>query len=147
MPRNNDDIAHGRPPITPPEGDVEEREISEPEPAPVPVSSSKWNWIGSPSRPEAKKYKDGISDLFEVNFDNDLEDVNDLVTVDIKRDVVDAGHDGTLDDLVDVFPEDIIGVNEIGQKPSRKQLRRLRAERKARRSASEFPTSAQGTRG
>jgi len=100
-----------------------------------------WNWIGSPSRPEAKKHKDGISDLFEVGFDNDLEDVNDLVTVDIKRDVVDVGHDGTLDDLVDVFPEDIMGVNSIGQKPSRKQLRKLRAERKARRSASEFSTS------
>jgi len=143
---NYDDIEHGYPPMTPPEGDTEGREIYEPEPIPVPPPSSKqgWNWIGSPSRPEAKKHRDGISDLFQADFDGDSEDVNDLVTVDTKRDVLDAGEDGTLDDLVDVFPEDIMGVDSIGQRPSRKQLRRLRAERRARRSASEFSTSVGG---
>lgn len=102
-----------------------------------------WNWVGSSSRSEAQK-GDGISDLFRTDFDKDLEDVNDLVTVDVERDIVDAGHDGTLDDLVDVFPEDIMGVNSLGQKPSRMQLRRLRAERKARRRAGEQSTSMGG---
>jgi len=144
---NNDDIAHSRSPITPPEGDIEEREIYEPEPVPVSGSKQGWNWIGSPSRPEAKKYRDGVSDLFRADFDGDSEDVNDLVTVDIKHDVLDAGHDGTLDDLVDVFPEDIMGVDSIGQRPSRKHLRKLRAERKARQSASGSTTSVGGMTG
>ena len=110
---------------------------------PEPVKAKSWNWIGSPSRPEAKK-GDGISDLFRTDFDEDMDDVNDLVTVDAARDVVDAGEDGTLDDLVDVFEEDIMGVGELGQKPSRKKLRQLRAERKARRLQSDSQQSSLG---
>lgn len=123
MPINRDDIEQGNSPITPPEGDIEEREMltepeptPEPEPVPEPQSGSKWNWIGNPDRPEAQKVSDGISDLFEVP--SDLTDTNDLVSVDIDRDIIDANEEtGDLSDLVDVSEEDILGDEETGQVP------------------------------
>jgi hypothetical protein len=100
------------------------------EPAPVPAPAptlelepqgSKWDWVGSPSRPEAQVEDDGISDLFRVT-DEDVgasdDDLSDLTDVDMERDVLDAGPDGSLDDLVDVTEEDIMG-DDRGQRPSR----------------------------
>jgi len=75
---------------------------------------SKWEWIGSPSRPEAKKYKDGISDLFEVDT---ADDTADLVSVDLEEDIIDADEDGSLDSLTEVSEEDIMGDEETGQVP------------------------------
>lgn len=66
----------------------------------------RWTWLGSPKYPGADKYSDGISDLFE--FGNET-DTDDLISVDIDRDIVDAGNDGTLNDLVDVTEQDIMG--------------------------------------
>ena len=110
MPINRDDIEQGDSPITPPEGDIDERELSMPEPVLAP--SSKWDWIGSPSRPEAQEYSDGISDLFTVT-DEDIgasdEDLSDLTDVNLEEDILDAGPDGSLNDLVDVSQEDIMG--------------------------------------
>ena len=74
-----------------------------------------WDWIGSPSRPEARETEDGISDLFEI--DSDLTDTQDLISVDIERDILDAGPEGDLSDLVEVSEEDILGDEETGQIP------------------------------
>jgi hypothetical protein len=134
MPKNNDDIDQGDSPITPPEGDIEEQEIDMPEPVPVPelapepVAHSGWDWIGSPSRPEAQEESDGISDLFRVT-DEDVgasdEDLSDLTDVDIERDIVDADDDGSLDDLVTVTEADIMG-DDIGQRPSKSPSKQSR---------------------
>jgi len=126
---NRDDIEQGNSPITPPEGDIDEQKLYEPEPVPVPEpipapepeQPSKWNWVGSPDRPEAKENSDGISDLFRVTEEDvgaSDEDLSDLTDVDMERDVLDAGPDGSLDDLVDVTEDDIMG-DERGQRPSR----------------------------
>jgi len=123
MPINRDDIEQGDSPITPPEGDIEEQELYSPVPisAPEPVRPGGWDWVGSPSRPEAQEEDDGISDLFRVT-DEDVgasdEDLSDLTDVDMERDILDAGPDGSLDDLVDVTEADIMG-DELGQRPSR----------------------------
>jgi len=119
MPINQDGIEQGDSPITPPEGDIEEQELLAPEPALAP--SSGWDWIGSPSRPESQEHDDGISDLFTVT-DEDVgasdEDLSDLTDVDMEHDILDADEDGTLDDLVSVTEEDIMG-DERGQRPSK----------------------------
>lgn len=82
----------------------------EPLPEPAPSSGSKWSWIGSPDRPEAQEYSDGLSDLFEVgNEDNG----DDLLSVDIEKDII----DGDLADLTEVSEEDIMGDEETGQIP------------------------------
>jgi hypothetical protein len=82
---------------------------------------SKWGWLVSPSRPEAQEVSDGISDLFRVT-DEDVgasdEDLSDLTDVDMENDILDADDDGTLNDLVDVTEEDIMG-DDRGQRPSR----------------------------
>jgi len=95
-----------------------------------PENKPGWEWVGSPSRPEAQEHSDGISDLFRVTEEDvgaSDEDLSDLTDVDIDRDIVDADEDGTLDDLVNVSDEDIMG-DELGQRPSRplSQQRRLR---------------------
>ena len=111
---------------------VESSRIS-PEPIPVPEMipepiTSKWDWIGSPSRPEAQGEDDGISDLFRVT-DEDVgasdEDLSDLTDVDMEHDILDADDDGTLNDLVDVTEEDIMG-DELGQRPSKPASRQQR---------------------
>ena len=64
MPINRDDIEQDNSPVTLPEGDIEERELSMPEPIPEPVPapppSGGWDWVGSPSRPEAQEEDDGV---------------------------------------------------------------------------------------
>ena len=122
MPRNSDDLEQGDSPITPPEGDIEERELFEPvtlpAPTPAPVlapepesqQGSKWDWVGSPSRPEAQEESDGISDLFRVDSDDDT---SDLISVDLEKDII----DGDLSDLTEVSEEDILGDGETGQVP------------------------------
>lgn len=84
--------------------------IPEPEPAPEPMQPSKWNWIGSPSRPEAQEESDGISDLFRIE---DEDDTSDLISVDLEKDII----DGDLEDLTEVSEEDILGDEETGQVP------------------------------
>ena len=91
-----------------------------------------WEWIGSPSRPEAQAESDGISDLFRVTEEDvgaSDEDLSDLTDVDIDRDIVDADEDGTLDDLVNVSEEDIMG-DELGQRPSRPLSQQSRVRRR-----------------
>lgn len=104
--------------------------LPEPELVPEP-QGSKWDWIGSPSRPEAQEEDDGISDLFRVTAEDvgaSDEDLSDLTDVDMEKDILDAGPDGTLDDLVDVTEEDIMG-DELGQRPSKPASRQPRYRR------------------
>ena len=135
------------------EEEMDEQELIAPEPVPVPVpepSGSKWDWIGSPSRPEVQEHSDGISDLFTVD-DEDIgagSDVDDLIEVDIERDIIDANEEtGDLSDLVDVTDEDIMG-NELGQSPldykppAQSQRKQPRYRLTPRRTAP--PTSMQG---
>lgn len=114
----------------------QEQEIPEPIPVPEtipePVASNKWDWIGSPSRPEAKEHSDGISDLFTVDAEDvgaSDEDLSDLTDVDMEHDILDADDDGTLDDLVDVTEDDIMG-DERGQRPSRPSSQQPRTRRR-----------------
>src|SRR3972149_6068078 len=72
-----------------------------------PEGESRPVWVGSDAASE--KADDGISDLFEFDSEAEMEDVDDLVDVDFDEDILDAGEDGTLSDLVDVSREDIIG--------------------------------------
>lgn len=101
----------------------------EPEPEPARMPSRKdggFEWVGSERRDEAAE-GDGISDLFRVT-DEDVgagADVDDLVEVDMEKDVIDAGPDGTLDDLTDVTVADIMGDEEFGQPLTRQPKRRL----------------------
>jgi len=130
MPINNDDIEQGYSPITPPEGDIEEQELSEriPVPASEPEQSSKWQWVGDTNRPEAQEHSDGISDLFTVT-DDDVdagEGVDDLVSVAVERDILDADENGDLSDLVDVTEEDIMGSEDYGQPSPRYRQRTSR---------------------
>ena len=141
MLEDRDDIEQGNSPITLPEGDIEEQEILEPIPLPAPVlvpepeleQGSKWNWIGSPDRPEAQKESDGISDLFRVTAEDvgaSDEDMSDLTDVDIEHDILDADDDGSLDDLVSVTEEDIMG-DDLGQRPAKPPSRQSRRRRRA----------------
>jgi len=120
MPENNNDVE---------QENIEEQEpfnpalVPIPEPEPVP-QSSKWDWVGSPSRPEAQEEDDGISDLFRVTAEDvgaSDDDLSDLTDVDLERDILDADEDGSLDDLVDVTKEDIMGDDDFGQPPQRSQ--------------------------
>jgi len=89
-----------------------------------------WDWIGSPSRPEAKENSDGISDLFRVTEEDvgaSDEDLSDLTDVDMEKDILDADEDGSLDDLVNVTQEDIMGSEEYGQRPSKPPSRQARS--------------------
>jgi len=116
-----------------------------PEPLPIPEvqSGSKWSWIGSPDRPEAQDYSDGISDLFEVG--DDLIDTSDLIDVDMEADIM----DGDLSDLTEVSEEDIMGDPDTGQIPLdyRPDPPRMRPTPRYRRTGSERynpPTSMRG---
>ena len=106
-----------------------------------------WEWIGSPSRPEAEERSDGISDLFTVD-DDDIdagEGVDDLVEVDMERDILDADEGtGDLSDLVDVTDEDMFGSDEYGQRPSKPA-----SQQRRRRITPRYqpPTSTGGMRG
>jgi len=128
---NNDDIEHGYSPITPPEEDIEERELSKPEPAPelVPAPSSKAVWVGAPDAPG--QANDGLSDLFSTHNIDEADDLRDLTEVDVDRDIIDADEDsGDLSDLTDVTEEDVLGDEETGQFPDatpyQQQMRRTR---------------------
>ena len=126
MLRNDDDIEQ--------EGNDEQVPVA-PEPIPVPTpgpQGSKWDWIGSPSRPEAQEVSDGISDLFVVTDEAvgaSDEDLSDLTDVDIERDVLDADEDGSLDDLISVTEEDIMGSDDYAQRPSKPASQQPRTRR------------------
>jgi hypothetical protein len=98
--------------------------VSAPEPSEPAVKKSAWQWIGSPDRPEAQKSVDGISDLFE--FKNEA-DTDDVVSVDVDRDIVDADADGSLDSLVTVTEEDIMGYGPYSQ-PRKHKVQRGRRQ-------------------
>ncbi len=107
-----------------------------------------WDWIGSPSRPEAREKSDGISDLFTVDPEDvgaSDEDLSDLTDVDIERDVLDSDTDGSLDDLVTVTEADIMG-DEIGQRPARPASQQRRAKRRIS-PRYQPPTSLRGMNG
>jgi hypothetical protein len=76
---------------------------------PEPRKEEGWGWIGAPDHPDAEKYQDGLSDLFEVDTDEINDDVDDLVDVDYEKDILDANDNGDLEDLVDVSEADIMG--------------------------------------
>ncbi len=156
MPINRDDMEQGDSPMTPPEGDIEERELFAPVPMPVlapePVPeleqpTGKWQSIGSPDYPDAKRSPDGISDLFTVTPEDvgaSDEDLSDLTDVDIDRDIVDADEDGSLDDLTRVTEEDIMGFEGFGQRPSKSASQQPKARRRISRY--QPPTSLGGMR-
>ena len=105
-------------PVSLPEPVVESVESSEP--AESSPRKSSWQWIGDSNRPEARKSSDGISDLFEVDNSSDTEDV---VSVDVERDIVDADEDGSLDSLVTVTEEDIMGYGPYNQPKKHKSTK------------------------
>jgi len=86
--------------------DVEEVEEAE-EVEEQPDRDKKSVWIGSDAA--GGKAKDGISDLFTYDSDAESADVDDLVEVDFDKDILDAGPDGTIEDLVRVDQSDIMG--------------------------------------
>ena len=63
-----------------------------------------------------EKPKDDTADLFEVDSE-ELVDTDDLVEVDIDKDILDADEDGSFDDLTTVSNEDIMGDDMYGQSP------------------------------
>jgi len=107
-----EDLRRYQIPITPlpPAVDATERLVEPPEER----EEGKWQWIGDPNRPEAEKFDDGISDLFEVGNEDDTAD---LISVDIDKDILDVNERGSLDDLTSVSMEDILGDEETGQIP------------------------------
>lgn len=140
-------------------------DILEPEPVPAdsppaPVSPDpapesepdtdrgRFQWVGDPRRSEAQE-GDGMSDLFTVDADPDT---NDRVTVDPDTDIIDADEDGSLDDLVVVTEEDVMG-DELGQVPldngvrarQRRAAERFRRERAQRRTRRYRPGSGDDT--
>jgi len=64
-----------------------------------------------------KKKGDGMSDLFRVRDKDITDDMDDVVAVDIEKDILDAGEDGTIEDVVTVTEEDIMGDDLYGQSP------------------------------
>lgn len=97
---------------------IESKRPIMPEPTEQPIDEMKQEqeteegkvvWVGSEATPN--KADDGISDLFAApDLEEEDEDVGDLVDVDFERDVLDADEDGTLEDLVNVDREDIVGL-------------------------------------
>lgn len=88
------------------------------------------------------KHSDGISDLFEVDNDPDTDDV---VSVDMEKDILDADEDGGFDDLLTVTEEDVMG-DDIGQTPLKRKPRRI--VRRVRRTDRPYypPTTLGGIR-
>ena len=68
-----------------------------------------------PEQPEKKK--DNMSDLFNVDPEDLLDGADDLVTVDMEKDILDADEDGSIDDVTTVTEEDIMGDELYGQSP------------------------------
>ena len=130
-------------PVIPGSPTGEEDTVAQPVPMDEPETEGKWQWIGDSHRPEAQESSDGISDLFTVS-DEDIgvgADIDDLVEVDMDSNIIDAGEDGTLDDLVNVTEEDIMG-EDYGQPPSRK----YRTAPRQRITRQQPPTSMGGMR-
>ena len=128
----------GTPPPFVPFVPVQQQQAMEPpqqfadeEAPPQEQGGSKWEWVGSDKRPVAQEEDDGISDLFRVTPEDvgaSDEDLSDLTDVDMEHDILDADEDGTLNDLVDVTNEDIMGFEGVGQRPSKpasQQRRRI----------------------
>ena len=69
-----------------------------------------------PNPPEKKPDYDDMSDLFNVSREEML-DTEDVVRVDMDEDIIDADEDGTLDSLVTVTNEDVMGDDLYGQSP------------------------------
>jgi len=69
-----------------------------------------------PAPEPEEKQGDDMSDLFEVDRD-ELTDTKDVVAVDIEKDVLDAGEDGSIEDVTTVTEEDIMGDDMYGQSP------------------------------
>lgn len=67
-------------------------------------------------QPEEEKKGDDMSDLFEVDR-KDILDTDDVVAVDVEEDILDADEGGSLDSVVTVTDEDIMGDEEYGQSP------------------------------
>jgi len=63
-----------------------------------------------------KKPKDDMTDLFNIDS-KEMTDTEDLISVDIKKDIIDGDEDGTLDDLTQVTKEDVMGDELYGQSP------------------------------
>jgi len=68
-----------------------------------------------PPEPEEEQ-GDDMSDLFEVDRE-ELTDTKDVVAVDIEEDILDAGEDGSIEDVTTVTEEDIMGDEFFGQSP------------------------------
>ena len=67
-------------------------------------------------QPEPAKKKDDMADLFNVDR-NDLLDTEDLIKVDMNRDIIDANSEGDLSDLTEVTKDDVMGDEFYGQTP------------------------------
>ena len=126
---NNEDIRRFYPPANPtpapvpPEQDNDAEDAEEVEEVEEveeqPDRDKKSVWIGSDAA--GGKAKDGISDLFTYDSDAESADVDDLVEVDFDKDILDAGPDGTIEDLVRVDQSDIMG----GPRRKKKVVRRI----------------------
>ena len=102
--------------------------------------SDSWKWVGSER--EEEDAPDGVSDLFEVNDEDILDDVDSLTDVDMEKDILDAGEDGTLDDLTTVTEEDIMGSKDYGQ-----PVKRHRTAQRPRRVARPYQLPPSGMQG
>jgi len=100
-----------------PEDAVDEEEQLSEEPADIVVAEES---------AANEKVDDGISDLFRVDNEPDTDD---LVAVDIERDILDANEDGDLSDLTEVSEDDILG-DDLGQTALNYKPRKTRRVRR-----------------
>jgi len=107
--------------------DTEEEPVSArrelpPEPS---LPEGKTVWIGAPDAP--RQSEDGISDLFDTNelVAETEEDMDDLTSVDMEKDVLDADEDGSLESLVSVSQEDIIGTPSVSNRDRQRRRHRV----------------------
>lgn len=75
-----------------------------------------------PEQPKKKKFQSWVNldtdtdDLFEFDPEEEL-DTEDVISVDVDKDVLDADPDGSLNSVTDVTDEDMIGDELYGQSP------------------------------
>lgn len=93
-----------------------------PQPAPMPQPMPIPEYDEDMEKPVRSDIaSDGVSDLlYGPDIEEEEEDLDDLVTVDYEEDILDAGDDGSLDDLVNVSAEDIMGTPPP---PKKRQVR------------------------
>lgn len=99
-------------PVTPPPELPSGLEIEMP--PETPEEDKKWKWVGDTSHPDNVS-GDGVSDLFKVEDDYIADDPSDVTQLDVEEDVLDADEDGSLESVLGVDEEDILGEDLSGE--------------------------------